>query len=621
MLFLRDIDADVQLRCRACGHGGVLPRAMLERRFGPNYPVLSIAPHYRCSRCDSRDTESRPILAVPAAPTAAPAADEPSFDAPLAALNGLLASLRGDNGPDRAVDRDPPAPPPPPARAKPLSERPLSDLVADGPGDGEAEPLWEPVSLADMAARLGRSSPPDEWDDKWDDDPEEEPAAGDSRGPTRFPANDALPEPAPAGAPDDVDDDEDGDDETLMAMRQLLAQAYGSDDEFDEDQEGEQEDGRNGAMPQPPAGRAANAADRRPADDFAGDSFSGGLRGGLNGGNGPASGPDDDEPPAFSHKVLVRRDFEDEWADSDTDGDADPWAADAEDDDREDGFDDGEPDGEEPSEEDILSFAIRDPEKPATASRPAKPVPAPAAEPLDFDQHRAERRALRPPPPEDEEGFDRTLAALRSMIEDAASETEEDAAPLPPPTPPPPRRTPRGAGQTADRSAVKPVDKPLPREEEDEPPAGRDDDDDDGWSLPAGWGDPDPAPEPPVAETASPDAAPAGRRSAQEREIEEAMKALRGLIEDEVNADPPASPPASPSAPPPVQPKPRAGKPRQSRGGPAAPDAVRQQSVQAPEVAPPEEDLSGKPVGEPTPLSKTIAALRGMLELDGRRKR
>ncbi|WP_146255536.1 hypothetical protein [Azospirillum sp. TSA6c] len=613
MLFLRDIDADVQLRCRACGHGGVLPRAMLERRFGPNYPVLSIAPHYRCSRCDSRDIESRPILAVPSLPTAAPADDEPSFDAPLAALNGLLASLRGNDGPDTAGDRDPPAPPPPPppvpTRAKPLSELPLSDLVADGPGDGEAEPLWEPVSLADMAARLGRSSPPDEWDD----DPDEEPTAGDPGFPAKLPANDTLPEPG--GIPDD--DDEDGDDETLMAMRQLLAQAYGSDDEFDDDQGddrgGDQEDERDGAMPQSPAGRAANPADRRPADDFDSDGFSDDSSGGR-----PASGHDDDEPPVFSHKVLVRRDFEDEWADSDTDTDADPWAADADDDDREDGFDHGEPDGEEPSEEDILSFAIRDPEKPVKASRPAKPVPPPAAEPLDFDQHRAERRALRPSPPEDEEGFDRTLAALRSMIEDAASGTEEEDAP------PPPRRTSRGAGQTADRSAAKPVDKPLPREEEeDEPPAGRDDDD--GWSLPAGWGDPDPAPEPPAPESASPDMPPAGRRSAQEREIEEAMKALRVLIEDEVNADPPVSPTASPlpspPAPPPTQPKPRAGKPRQARGGPAAPDAVRPQSVQAPDVAPPDEDLSGKPAGEPTPLSKTIAALRGMLELDGRRKR
>lgn len=609
MLFLRDIDADVQLRCRACGHGGVLPRAMLERRFGPNYPVLSIAPHYRCSRCDSRDIESRPILAVPALPTAAPTDDEPSFDAPLAALNGLLASLRGNDGPDKAMDRDPPAPPAPPAptRAKPLSELPLSDLVADGPGDGEAEPLWEPVSLADMAARLGRSAPPDEWDD----DPDEEAAAGDPRFPAKLPANDALPEPGPLGAPDD--DDEDGDDETLKAMRQLLAQAYGSDDEFDDDQGDErgedQEDERDGAMPQPPAGRAANPAGRRPADDFGGDRFSGDLSGGR-----PASGPDDDEPPVFSHKVLVRRDFEDEWADSDSDSDADPWAADAGDDDREDGFDDGEPEGEEPSEEEILSFAIRDPEKPATASRPVKPAPPPAAEPLDFDQHRAERRALRPSPPEDEEGFDRTLAALRSMIEDAASGTEEEDAP----PPPPPRRTPRGAGQTADKSAAKPVDKPVRRE--DEPPAGRDDDD--GWSLPAGWGEPDPAPEPAAPD---PDAAPAGRRSAQEREIEEAMKALRGLIEDEVNADPPASPPASPlaspPAPPPAQPKPRAGKPRQARSGPAAPDAVRPHSVQAPDVAPPEEDMSGKPAGEPTPLSKTIAALRGMLELDGRRKR
>ena len=111
-----------------------------------------------------------------------------------------------------------------------------------------------------------------------------------------------------------------------------------------------------------------------------------------------------------------------------------------------------------------------------------------------------------------------------------------------------------------------------------------------------------PVPEPAAPE---PDPAPAGRRSAQEREIEEAMKALRGLIEDEVQPDLPAP------QPPPTQPKPRAGKPRPVRSGSGAPDAP-------PPAAPSEE---ARPGSEPTPLSKTIAALRGMLELDGRRKR
>ncbi|MBY6264748.1 hypothetical protein EI613_22915 [Azospirillum sp. 412522] len=579
MLFLRDIDADVQLRCRACGHGGVLPRAMLERRFGPNYPVLSIAPHYRCSRCDSRDIESRPILAAPPVDTPSASNDEPSFDAPLAALNGLLASLRGGSGPERTADAEPPAPPPPapvPDRGKPLSERPLSDLVADGPGDEGAAPLWEPVSLADMAVRLVRAAPAEEWDDEWDDEP---PAGDASANHARAAANDAWIEPGREDSPEDGSPDEgeaqDGDDETLMAMRRLLAQAYDSDD--DEDDGGGQADRH--------AGRAAGVAQRRsdiPADDEPGSGW---------------DDQDEEEPPAFSHKALVRRDFEDDWGDPASD----PWRADAGNGDRDDDFDDREPDGVEPSEDEILSFAIRDPEKPAF--RPVvKPVPPAAAEPLDFDQHRAERRAQRPPPPpEDEEGYDRTLAALRSMIEDAANEPEEEEEDAPSP--------PRSGGRNAGQSSAKSADRPARREVEDDPTpgpisgpnSGREEDD---WSLPAGWDDPDPEPDP----------APVGRRSAQEREIEEAMKALRGLIEDEVQ---PASPTKAP-VPPPVPPssKPRTGgKPRQPvRGGPAMPEA-------APPDARPDDIASGKPAGEPTPLSKTIAALRGMLELDGRRKR
>ncbi|CAO3416810.1 hypothetical protein [Azospirillum endophyticum] len=568
MLFLRDIDADVQLRCRACGHGGVLPRAMLERRFGPNYPVLSIAPHYRCSRCDSRDIESRPIL--PAPPVAHPAAvnDEPSFDAPLAALNGLLASLRGGNGRDEtAVEPPAPPPPPPPVRGKRLSDLPLSDLVADGPADDGTVPLWEPVSLADMAARLGRAEPSDE------ESPEETEGDADDWDDDGIAANDEWTEPGLAGnsgarnvdaRASEEDDSEDDADETLTAMRRLLAQAYGSDD----DQDGDQDDG----VPEPYAGRppAGGPADRKREQD----------------------GPDGDEPPVFSPNVLVRRDFEDDWAEEDPDS----WRAEAGDRGWEDGFDETAPDGGEPSEDEILSFAIRDPEKPVPASapthvplsRPAKPAP-PAAEPLDFDQHRAERRALRPPPPpEDEEGYDRTLAALRSMIEDAATEPEEDEAP------PPPRKAPRNAGKTAQGEATR-------RKDEDDPVPDRDEDD--GWSAPAGRVNPDPVPHP----TPEPGPPAAGRRSAQEREIEEAMRALRELVEDEVQPAPPATPP---------QPKPRAGKPR-------PPANLQPPNVETEGETPakPSTEPSAKPPADPTPLSKTIAALRGMLELDGRRKR
>lgn len=76
MLFLRDIDVDLEIRCRACGHDGVLDLSRMRRRFGPDYPVLSIAPHFRCSRCDSRDTECAPAPAprepAPATPVFEP---------------------------------------------------------------------------------------------------------------------------------------------------------------------------------------------------------------------------------------------------------------------------------------------------------------------------------------------------------------------------------------------------------------------------------------------------------------------------------------------------------------------------------------------------------------------
>lgn len=543
MLFLRDIDADVQLRCRACGHGGVLPRAMLERRFGPNYPVLSIAPHYRCSRCDSRDIESRPILAPPPAASFDAANEEPSFDAPLAALNGLLASLRGESQTAPAQPPSPPPPPPAPPRSRPLSELPLSDLVADGPGENGTAPLWEPVSLADMAARLGAIRPDDD-DVVQDREPNGgDPVDGDWDAPSP-PAGPARKETVrdklPAADSDQSGPDQDGD-ETLAAMHRLLAQAHWSEDDEPDDR--------------PPA------AARRFEQPVAEDDIDG--------------REDEDGPPVFSHKVLVRKDFEEDW--DDRGSEPDRWRM--EEDER--GTADGADEDEEPSDEEILSFAIRDPEKPAArpaveAVKPAAPVPA--DEPLDFDQHRAERRAQRPPPPpEDEEGFDRTLAALRSMIEDAANDPDDDAPP-PPPPPSLPRKPPaaaeKGVGKAdSDRTSAM--------------AAGREDDPFSGFDA-----EPEPEPDPP----------PAGRRSAQEREIEEAMKALRGLIEEEVASEPPAPAPAP--APPP---KPRAGKPRPpARSEPPAPSG--------------EEAAPVKPV-DPTPLSKTIAALRGMLELDGKRKR
>ena len=554
MLFLRDIDADVQLRCRACGHGGVLPRAMLERRFGPNYPVLSIAPHYRCSRCDSRDIESRPILAAPPAASFEAANEEPSFDAPLAALNGLLASLRG-GGPVAGAQTPSPPPPPPPAapvRSKPLSELPLSDLVADGPGDDGAAPLWEPVSLADMAARLGAIRPGDDDPDRDGEPDGGEPVDGDWDDPAP-PAGPARTETARSSV-FDAEPDEDGD-ETLAAMHRLLAQAHWSEDDEPDDR--------------PPA---TARRDEQPGTEEDIDGHE-----------------EENEPPVFSHKVLVRKDFEDDWADPASDR----WRVEEDDRDAADGFDGDE----EPSDEEILSFAIRDPEKPAArpvvrpAVKSAKPAaPPPADEPLDFDQHRAERRAQRPPPPpEDEEGFDRTLAALRSMIEDAANDTDDDA---PPPPLKPPAVEEKGIGKGPDRNTDRPPGVATGWQDEDK--SGDD---------PLSGFDADPELDP------DRDPAPAGRRSAQEREIEEAMKALRGLIEEEVTPEPPPPAPAPP-------PKPRAGKPRPPPriGPPALPGEEAEPAEPAAKQAAPK-------AVDPTPLSKTIAALRGMLELDGKRKR
>ena len=99
MLFLRDIQVDIQMRCRDCGHEGVLARPDLERRFGPNYPVLSIAPHYRCSRCHSKDVESSPGPPAAAPPDRHAHHGEDTVDAGIAALQGLLNAVRADRAP------------------------------------------------------------------------------------------------------------------------------------------------------------------------------------------------------------------------------------------------------------------------------------------------------------------------------------------------------------------------------------------------------------------------------------------------------------------------------------------------------------------------------------------
>lgn len=179
MLFLRDLDVDVQIRCRGCGHEAVLPRPVLERRFGPNYPVLSIAPHYRCSRCDSRDTECR---AAPPPEPAVAAESQSSFDDALAALHGLMAAVRApaaeesppplpawtdaDEGGDSGEENGflPPAEPDPWSVPDPMPvespgrrfiDRELDALLNDDAGDDvpDLEPAGDPAAADEPIPR------------------------------------------------------------------------------------------------------------------------------------------------------------------------------------------------------------------------------------------------------------------------------------------------------------------------------------------------------------------------------------------------------------------------------------------------------------------------------------
>ncbi|MFD1624610.1 hypothetical protein [Azospirillum griseum] len=630
MLFLRDIASDVHLRCCACGHSGVLPRTMLERRFGPNYPVLSIAPHYRCSRCDSRDTESRPMQAQAAALETDDSAD-PSFDASLSALNGLLASIRGEDAPPAPRRADPPperpaftpapfplpefatllddpgqddpgqddagsdwdlgsrAPldalppeeeadpfdaPPPPRKPVSPSARPLEELVADGPAD-DADPLWEPVSLADMASRQGAAAPPPE---EGDDDEDWAP-------------------PPPRRTTTRASSDED---ETLAAMRRFFAESDRADE--DEDDRAFTPAPRNPERLDPERlGRHAPPdLDDLPLELDEEDAVS-------------------DAEPVFSHKAFVRQDFEDDPEDEDAFADGHAMDRDSTDG----GLKDparrwadhlDEEDEEEPTDAEILAFAIRDPE----IRSPAPPPPPPPA-PIKAKTERSPRRAASTAADGDEDGgFDKTLAALRSMIEDAAVEPKPSARRKAKPTPPP--------------------DPALDDPGED--PSGAD-----------GLDDAPPPRRSTGKASAKPSASKGGnsKQSAQEREIEEAMKALRDLVEDDEDAPPPVAPPAPAKAAPARRPPNHSSDrplsrptweeedddfdapipPPQSRPTPArTPDPLPLMEAPDPPPRPAAKDTAPKDTVPPkdtapkdSPLSKTIAALRGMLELDGRKKR
>lgn len=151
MLYLRDLDVDVLIRCRACGHEGVLPHAEAMRRFGAAYPVLSIAPHYRCSACNARDAESlaapapEPIYATPVDDYTADE-DDGGFAAALASLQNLVEAAQASPSASRrkaALEPEPEFTPPPPINAAWDEDEEAAARAA-----WDAEPVWTPPPAA-----------------------------------------------------------------------------------------------------------------------------------------------------------------------------------------------------------------------------------------------------------------------------------------------------------------------------------------------------------------------------------------------------------------------------------------------------------------------------------------
>ena len=339
MLFLRDIDTDVDIRCRDCGHSGVLPRAMLVRRFGPSYPVLSIAPHYRCSRCDSRDTECRP--APPPEPEAPFEAEAPADDG-MAAFNATIAALRGMV--DAAHD----------SRAAPAAAADVDpdDTVIRPPA---RNPLWD--ELADPSPRPMAADPDDGWSEP--PDAHDEPEAAEPPGEPEAAEPPGEPEPALSALPPE--------------FAALFERAYADDPEEE---------------PPPPRDRPVFTADwdEEDADGEDRDRF---------------ADPDDPAHDRMADSLANRMANEEE-----------------------------EP---EPSNADILSFAIRD---------------------RDDDEAPRNRRPAAAAPEDDSDAtlsMQKTLAALRGMIESAAAEPGDLTPPAKgpaakPPSPQPPARPAAGTG-------------------------------------------------------------------------------------------------------------------------------------------------------------------------------
>ncbi|MDW7552789.1 hypothetical protein D9623_00570 [Azospirillum brasilense] len=568
MLYLRDIEVDVHVRCRACGHEGVLPRADMNRRFGPNYPVLSIAPHYRCSRCNSRDTESRPAPPPFSTPVTAATMQEdaPSFAGPLAALQGLLDAVRtrGDamdepEAEDAAPAMRAPAPAPSTVRVEPAALDPdldleLERLAADGGAAPESgrRPLWEPVSLADLAGH----------DDAAADDAERN--------------DDGT----------DFDDDEDWSPRRWTLLDRDADQHDGGDDEAD----------RVEAIAPPPTPpiRSSRPTVADDPDDDASRSFDrtiAALRSILDGrGDGTRAEEAASPPPALPTAFSI------------TDA-IDQPGEDAPDDD---------PDEAEPSNDDILGFAIRDPDK--------------APPPWERPRERPRERDLAP---SGSEPLDRTIAALRSMVQKAAADRDEDedeqdrdggvVTPLFGRS-----RKPADSGD-ADTGDIDVDDGP----EEDGAEDRKADADDAFWNREDVDGDDGPDEE----------SLPVLRKSAQEQDMEEALRALRALVEAESDLDDPPHPAWKSEAPtrsdadalPGFKPLPRrAAEPEAEPDDADEPlDLVEPVPVSASEKPKPDavRQAKGNEAGKKTAkddsgtLGKTLAALRNMLELDGKQGR
>lgn len=327
MLFLRDIDTDVDIRCRDCGHGGVLGHAMLVRRFGPNYPVLSLAPHYRCSRCDSRDTECRP--AQPPEPVTLPEAEEPDenaavFDATIAALRGLVDAAHDSRaGPAAALAPDP-------DDAEPDGMDPDDTVVRPR----HREPLWDDLE------------PPPPVENE------------------REPEPSAAQEPADTGLPPE--------------FAALFERAYADDPEEDEE--------------------PATPPRDRPVFSMGWDEE-----------DGPDGRADGDDPDAETFRPPP--DGTEEMDDT--------------------------KDDVEPSEAEILSFAIRDRDEDIA---PRSRRPARAVEEDDSDATLS---------------MQRTLAALRGMIESAAAEPGDVPPPKAPPQPQPAKPAPAAGAASLDDTLAK----------------------------------------------------------------------------------------------------------------------------------------------------------------------